>query len=85
MTLKDKRLQRLFQSAKNIRFSDLDVILADLGYVKRQSGKGSSHYVYSHPAIEILVVLVSHGKNDILPEYQVKKAIHSIKKLTEAL
>lgn len=85
MTIKDKRLKRLFQNAKDIRFSDLNAILIDLGYVKRQSGKVSSHYIYSHSNIEILVVLVSHGKNDKLPEYQVKKAIRSIKKLMEAL
>jgi hypothetical protein len=83
MTKKDKRLHRIFQSPKNVRFSDLDVILVEYGYERRQSGKGSSHYVYSHPEVDMLIVLVSHGKNDILPEYQVKKAIKSLKILLE--
>ena len=83
MTKKDKRLQHIFQSPKNVRFSDLDVILVKYGYERCQSGKGSSHYVYSHPNVDMLVVLVSHGKNDILPEYQVKKAIKSLKILLE--
>jgi predicted RNA binding protein YcfA (HicA-like mRNA interferase family) len=60
---------------------ELDNFLKDLGFIVRQSGKGSSHYVYSHPEINMLVVLVSHGKNDTLPEYQVKKAINAIKLL----
>ncbi len=57
--------------------------MIEYGYERRQSGKGSSHYVYSHPSVDILVVLVLHGKNDILPEYQVKKAIKSLKELME--
>ncbi len=55
--------------------------MIDLGYERRQSGKGSSHYVYSHTRISTLIVLVSHGKNEILPEYQVKKALNSVKLL----
>jgi len=68
-----------------MRFFDLDAILTDLGYEKRQSGKGSSHYVYSHPDAEMLVVLVSHGRNDMLPEYQVRKAVQSVRRLLEKL
>ncbi len=83
MTKKDKRIQRLFQNPRQIRFAELDAVLEEYGYERRQSGKGSSHYVYSHPDVDILVVVVSHGKNDILPEYQVKKAIKSLRKLME--
>jgi len=55
----------------------------EIGYEKRQSGKGSSNYVYSHQHSTILIVLVSHGNNDILPEYQVKKALLLINNLME--
>ncbi len=79
-----KLLKSIQNNPKNVRFSDLDNVLLHFGYEKRQSGKGSSHYFYSHPEIKMLVVLVSHSKNDILPEYQVKKAIQSLKSL-EAL
>lgn len=85
MAKKDKRLQHIFQNPKNVRFSNLDAILTEYGYEQRQSGKGSSHFVYSHPDIDILIVLVSHGRNDILPEYQVKKAIKSLKRLLEEI
>ncbi|QTA87970.1 type II toxin-antitoxin system HicA family toxin [Desulfonema magnum] len=85
MTKKDKRIQSLFRNPKSMRFPELDAILTELGYEKRQSGKGSSHYVYSHPDIEMLVVLVSHGRNDMLPEYQVRKAVQSVKRLLENL
>jgi predicted RNA binding protein YcfA (HicA-like mRNA interferase family) len=79
MTQKAKKIKNIFNNSKDVRFLDLDQILTDYGYEKRQSGKGSSHYVYSHPEINNLIVLVSHGKNDTIPEYQVKKALNSIK------
>jgi len=68
---------------KRVRFSDLDTILIESGYERRPSAKGSSHYIYSHPQADSLVVLVPHGKNDILPEYQVKKAIKSLQSVEE--
>ena len=83
MARKYKKIQDILSNQKNIRFADLDSVLLDIGYEKRQSGKGSSHYIYCHSEIDTIIVLVSHGKNDILPEYQVKKAIQSIKKLFE--
>ena len=85
MTSKIKLYKKVINNPKNIRFNELDSILIDNGYKRRQSGKGSSHYVYSHPLIDIIIVLVTHGRNDILPEYQVRKAIQSIKKLEEEL
>jgi predicted RNA binding protein YcfA (HicA-like mRNA interferase family) len=83
MSKKEKRLQRILQNPKDVRFSELDVVLTEYGYERRQSGKGSNHYVYSHPEVNMLVTLVSHGQDDILPEYQVKKAIKSLKFLLE--
>lgn len=35
--------------------------------------------------VEKLVVLVSHGRNDILPRYQVNDAIQSVRRLLEDL
>lgn len=81
MTRKIKNIEQLYNNPKNVVFLDIDKILLDKGYERRQSGKGSSHYVYSHPKIIEIIVLVSHGKNDVIPEYQVKKAIRSIKML----
>ncbi len=83
MSKKEKRLQRILQNPKDVRFSELDAVLTEYGYERRQSDKGGSHYVYSHPEVNMLVTLVSHGQDDILPEYQVKKAIKSLKLLLE--
>lgn len=85
MSKKEKRLQQIFRNPKAVRFSELDSVLSEYGYECRQSGKGSSHYVYSHPKVNLLVVLVSHGKDDLLPEYQVKKAINALKLVLEEL
>lgn len=85
MSKKEKRLQQIFRHPKAVHFSELDGVLTEYGYERRQSGKGSSHYVYSHPKVNLLVVLVSHGKDDVLPEYQVKKAIKALKLVLEEL
>lgn len=39
----------------------------------------------SYPKINLLVVLVSHSKDDLLPEYQVKKATNALKLVVEEL
>ncbi len=41
----------------------------------RQSRRGTSHYVFYHDTLDRVVVLVTHGRNDILPIYQVRKAM----------
>jgi hypothetical protein len=80
MSKKRKRLQQIFRHPKAVRFSELDGVLTEYGYECRQSD-----YVYSHPKVNLLVVLVSHGKDDVLPEYQVKKAIKALKLVLEEL
>jgi len=83
MSSREKRLSKIINNPKDVRFKDLDSLLLELGYLRRQSGGGSSHYVYSHSGSDILVVLVSHGSNTVLPEYQVKKALNSIKNIED--
>lgn len=83
MSSKEKRLKRILNNPKDVRFQELDSLLIELGYMCRQSGGGSSHYVYSHPNSNVLIVLVSHGSNIVLPEYQVKKAINSLKNIKD--
>jgi len=69
---KEKLLQSLFRHPKNMRFFDLDAILTDLGYEKRQSGKGSSHYVGDVLKLDIseicIRLLFSGGKNIFFEE-----------------
>lgn len=44
------KLEKLYRKIKNnpkhVRFEELDKILSQAGFKRRQSHKGSSHYVY---------------------------------------
>jgi len=42
----EKLLQRIINNPKTVRFEELDKLLIRAGFIKRQSGKGSSHFVY---------------------------------------
>lgn len=68
---------------RNIRFREMEKILLSLGFGIRQQKRGGSHYVFKHPSVDTIVVLVTHGRNDVLPEYQIAKAIHALEKLKE--
>lgn len=68
---------------RNTRFRGLQKDLLDLGFQMRQQGRGGGHYVFKHPAVDAFIVLVSHGRNDILPDYQVMKAVRVIERLKE--
>ena len=46
MSKLEKLLQRIINNPKTVRFDELDKLLIRAGFIKRQSGKGSSHYVY---------------------------------------
>ncbi len=48
MTKREKRLEKIRNNPKNVRFEDLDQVLRDYGFERRQPGSGSSHYVYIH-------------------------------------
>lgn len=68
---------------KNVRFQEAQRILKRLGFVERRSKKGTSHRVFSHPRLVTNVTLVSHGRNDILPVYQVNDIIRALEELGE--
>ena len=75
MTKKEKRLAKIKANPKQVRFKDLASTLRDAGFEMRQSKRGTSHHVFYHDALDRVVVLVTHGKNDILPNYQVRQAL----------
>ncbi|MBI5473213.1 MAG: type II toxin-antitoxin system HicA family toxin [Ignavibacteriae bacterium] len=79
----DDRIADLLQRRRSIRFRELQKVLLDLGFAMRQQRRGGSHYVFKHPAANDLLVLVSHGTNDLLPEYQVMKAAKVLRILKE--
>lgn len=78
MTRWQKRLAKIKANPKQVRFNDLASVLQDAGFETRQSRRGTSHYVFYHDALDRVVVLVTHGKNDILPHYQVRKALTAL-------
>lgn len=78
MTKKQKRFAKIQANPKQVRFKDLASVLRDAGFEMRQSKRGTSHYVFYHDTIDTVVVLVTHGKNDILPTYQVRKALTAL-------
>ena len=51
----------------------------------RQQKRGGSHYVFKHPTLAMFIVLVTNGKNDVLPEYQTMKAIRALQELKNEL
>ena len=46
MTKRKKRLAKIRSNPKNVRFDDLDQVLRDYGFRRRQPRGGSSHYFY---------------------------------------
>lgn len=78
MTRRQKRLTKIKANPRQVWFNDLASILQDAGFEMRQSRRGTSHYVFYHDALDMVVVLVTHGKNDILPTYQVRKALMAL-------
>jgi hypothetical protein len=55
MTKRKKRIQKLFQNPKTVSFLELDRVLRDCGFNKRQPHSGSSHYIYSKEERQISV------------------------------
>jgi len=74
-------IQDILKRRKSIRFRELRNMLLESGFEMRQQKRGGSHYVFKHPRMGVIVVLVAHGKDDMLPEYQVMKAIKAIERL----
>ena len=81
MTRQQRRLAKIKLSPRQVRFNNMASVLQDAGFEMRQSRHGTSHYVFYHDALDRVVVLVTHGKNDILPHYQVGKALTALDNL----
>ncbi|MEW5828718.1 MAG: toxin HicA, partial [Chloroflexota bacterium] len=46
MTKREKLLKNIQANPKSVRFEDVDLLLIQFRFERRQPGKGSSHYVY---------------------------------------
>jgi predicted RNA binding protein YcfA (HicA-like mRNA interferase family) len=82
VTRREKQLARMRANPKQVRFRRLARILEDAGFEMRRSRRGTSHCVFFHDALDQVVVLVSHGQNDLLPEYQVRRALAALDRLS---
>jgi predicted RNA binding protein YcfA (HicA-like mRNA interferase family) len=79
----DKLVQKIKDNPKNIRFREIQRVLLNAGFKMRQSKRGTSHYVFRHPDLELNVVIVTHGRNDIVPDYQIRDALEALERLEE--
>ena len=51
----EKLLLKIKNNPKQVRFEELDKILTRAGFIKRQSSKGTSHYVYKKGELKISI------------------------------
>lgn len=79
-----KLIERLRARKGNVRFRELERIVLRLGFLERRSKKGTSDFVFSHSQLMQHVTLVSHGKNDAVPTYQVNDVIKALEELRES-
>jgi hypothetical protein len=77
VTKSDKREQAIRHNPGNVRFDDLDRVLLDYAFTRRNSG--TLHFVYTHPLV-IDHVNVPRHEAIVKPIY-VKKAIAAIDKV----
>ncbi len=77
----DKLIEQFSARKRNIRFREIEKVLLQVGFVERKSKKSTSHFVFSHPRLIYNITLVSHGKSDYIPTYQVNDVIRALKEL----
>jgi hypothetical protein len=75
---KEKLLEKIKNSPKNVRFEALRNILIGLGFIERQSRKGTSHYVYTKDDIILTI-----PKKTPVNQVYVKEALDAIEKILE--
>jgi len=77
MTKREKDLSKIKDYPKNVRFSDLDRILLDIGFEKRQKG---SHAVYSYPGYPPITV---PNRKPFLLQVYVRNAVQVIERIIQ--
>lgn len=74
MSKRAKRVEKLFQNPKNVRFNTLHKVLLEQGFEMRQPKSGSSHYVYCRDELQITVPF----KKPFVKEVYVKRVLEII-------
>ncbi len=52
-----KILKKILKNPKNVRFEELDNLLIELGFIKRQPRGGSSHYTYTKKDLNKIITI----------------------------
>lgn len=80
VTKVEKLYAKIVNNPRDVRFEELDKLLTQFGFWRRQPGGGSSHYNYSHPQLpDVLTIPFARPIKAIY----VKQAILAIMKLQE--
>ena len=74
MTKRQKRVKKIFQNPKTVSFKELDSILKHYGFIVRQPGSGSSHYIYVKDTVQIAVPF----KRPYVKEVYVKRVLELV-------
>lgn len=74
MTKREKRVKKLFTNPKSVSFEDLNRILFDHGFQKRQPRSRSSHFIYTKGDIQISIPF----KRPYIKEVYIKYVIEII-------
>jgi len=80
-----KVIAELRTRKNNTRFRDIEKLLLSFDFEERHSKRGTSHRVFSHPKLVWNITLVTHGRNDVLPAYQIQDVINALQELMEQL
>ena len=76
MTKKQRLLQKLLTGSKNVRFSDVQVVVEAFGFrLARISG---SHHIYVHPDVPVLINL--QDVNGKAKPYQIKQFLEIVER-----
>ena len=79
MTQREKLLERLRSNPKNVRFEEVDALLASYGFVVRQPRGGSSHYVYRR---DRRIIIIARHK-PFIHSKAVKEVLDAISEILE--
>ena len=55
MSKREKLLEKIRNNPRSVRFEEIDLLLEQSGFRRRQASKGSSHYFYIHGMYNISI------------------------------
>ncbi len=77
MTKKEKLLEKIKNNPKAVKFKEIDKVLRDIGFERRQPSGGSSHYTYT---FEDKTITIPYKRPYVKVIY-IKKAIKLLEEL----